>query len=67
VTVAERTAYEARIAELEEALADYLNVIDMTDLKVSGDLRVDFLAAYARCLTALPGYCRPPTIKEIAG
>jgi hypothetical protein len=67
MTVAEQTSYEARIAELEEALTDYLRITDMTSFKVSGDLRVDFLAAYARCLVALPGYRRPPTVEEIAG
>jgi hypothetical protein len=67
MNVAERAAYEARIAELEGALTNYLRITDMTSFKVSGDLRVDFLAAYARCLVALPGYRRPPTVEEIVG
>jgi len=59
MTIAERAAYERRIAELEVALAEYMRVMDMTDFTVGGDLRHDFLESYGRCLAVLPGYKRP--------
>jgi len=49
---------QRRIAELEGALEQYMRVTDMTDLKVTGDLRYDCLEAYAECLVALPSYRR---------
>ena len=58
MTVAERAAYEGRIVQLEDALERYMRAIEMADCTVTGDLRNDFLEAYAPCLMALPSYRR---------
>jgi hypothetical protein len=54
VSVAERRRLEGRVAQLEGALAGYMRVMDLVGFKVEGDLRWDFLEAYAGALAAVP-------------
>jgi hypothetical protein len=54
MTLAEKKALEGRIASLEHALADYMHVVDLCSFKVEGDLRYDFLSAYAGALAVVP-------------
>jgi hypothetical protein len=54
MTVAERRELEGRIERLEQALAEYMHVIDLCAFKVEGDLRYDFLSAYAGALAVVP-------------
>jgi hypothetical protein len=54
MTITERLVLEARIRELEQALAKYMCVVDLTSFTVGGDLRRDYLTAYAGALAVVP-------------
>jgi hypothetical protein len=47
-------AYQARIWELEGALAEYLRIMSKVSPSVEGDLRGPFLYAHGTALAALP-------------
>jgi hypothetical protein len=54
VTYERWTDYQERIWELEDALAEYLRVMQRVPFKVEGDLRGPFLYAHGAALAALP-------------
>jgi hypothetical protein len=54
MTLAERSLLEGRIERLEDALIGYMDAVDKLSFTVEGDMRHDFLTAYAGAMAALP-------------